>query len=240
MLYKTRGIVLKTTDYSENSVIVQIFTEKFGLQSYLINGIKKSKGKIRMNMLQPLHLTDMVVYHKPSSNIQRISELRNSPVFESIPYNILKSSLALFLNEVLYRSIKNHSNDERLFEFIYSAVELLDRTEEGIANFHLWFLLHLTRYLGFFPNTTLAGADFFDLRDGCYVRTLPLHPQIIQGELIKYFTGLVSGNAYSIGQIKVSGSQRKELLLKLLEYYQLHIDNFGEVKSHQILEEVLH
>ncbi|RZK72244.1 MAG: DNA repair protein RecO, partial [Pedobacter sp.] len=104
MLHKTRGIILKTTLYSESSVVVQIFTEKFGIQSYMINGVKKPRAKISMNMLQPLHLVDMVVYHKHNTSIQRVSELRPSPVYSSIPYNIVKSTVTQFLNEVLYKS----------------------------------------------------------------------------------------------------------------------------------------
>src|SRR5690349_12859257 len=106
MLHKTRGIVFKTTNYSESSVVVQVFTEKFGLQSYLINGVKKPKAKIKMNILQPLHLLEMVVYHKPSGNIQRAAEVRQQPVFLTIPYDIVKSSLVMFLNEVLYKAIR--------------------------------------------------------------------------------------------------------------------------------------
>ena len=154
MLHKTRGIVFKTTDYAESSVIVQIFTEKFGLQSYLINGIKRPKSKIKLNSLQPLHLLDMVVYHKSSGNIQRVSELRHQPVFLSIPYDIVKSSVTMFLNEVLYKSFRQHEPDEVLFEFLFNAIEILDRISKGISNFHLYFLLRLTRFIGFYPDTT--------------------------------------------------------------------------------------
>ena len=118
MLHKTRGIIFKTTDYSESSVIVQIFTEKFGMQSYLINGVKKPKAKIRQSSLQPLHLVEMVVYHKPAGNVQRISELRQAPVFHTIPYDVVKSSLVMFLDEVLYKSIRQQSSDQILFEYI--------------------------------------------------------------------------------------------------------------------------
>jgi DNA repair protein RecO (recombination protein O) len=112
MLHKTRGIVFKCTDFSETSVVVQIFTEKFGLQSYLINGVKKPKAKIKQNVLQPLHLLDMVVYHKAAGNIQRVAELRHVPVFQNIPYDIVKSSLAIFINEVLYKSVRQQTADE--------------------------------------------------------------------------------------------------------------------------------
>ena len=149
MLHKTRGIVFKTTDYGESSVIVQIFTEKFGLQSYIINGVKKPKAKISQNMLQPLHLLDMVVYHKNTGSVQRIAELKNSPVLQTIPYDVIKSCLAIFLNEVLYKAVRQQSADENLFDFVFSAVEWLDHQTAGLANFHLLFLMQLTRYLGF-------------------------------------------------------------------------------------------
>ena len=151
MLHKTRGIVFKTTDYGESSVIVQVFTEKFGLQSYIINGVKKPRAKISRNMLQPLHLLDMVVYYKNTGQVQRISELRNSPVLQSIPYDVIKSCITLFLNEVLYKAVRQQSADENLFDFVFNAIEWLDNQTEGVANFHLLFLTRLTRYLGFYP-----------------------------------------------------------------------------------------
>src|SRR6201989_1391336 len=175
MLHKTRGIVLKTTDYGESSVITQVFTEKFGLQSYIINGVKKPKAKINRNMLQPLHLLDMVVYHKGGGgSVQRVSELKNSPVLQTIPYDVIKSSLGIFLNEVLYNSVKQHSEDINLFDFVFSAIEWLDHATEGLANFHLLFLIQLTRYLGFHPAAGTAGsADYFDLKDGVFSRYKP-------------------------------------------------------------------
>src|ERR1700761_206506 len=145
MLHKTRGIVFKTTDYSESSVIVQVFTEKFGLQSYMVNGAKKPKAKISRNMLQPLHLLDLIVYHKEAGGVQRIKELKNTPLLQSIPYNIIKSSIAMFLNEVLYKAVKQQSADGHLFDFIFSGIEWLEHTGEGLANFPLLFLIKFTR-----------------------------------------------------------------------------------------------
>src|ERR1700753_453077 len=107
MLHKTKGIVFKVTDYGESSVIVQVFTEKFGLQSYIINAVKKPKAKISRNMLQPLHLLDMVVYYKNTGQVQRVAELKNSTVLQTIPYDMIKSSLVLFLNEVLYKAVRH-------------------------------------------------------------------------------------------------------------------------------------
>jgi DNA repair protein RecO (recombination protein O) len=240
MLHKTRGIIFKTTDYSESSVIVQIFTEKFGLQSYIINGVKKPRAKIRQNSLQPLHLVEMIVYHKPAGNIQRISELRQIPVFQSIPYHLIKSSLVLFLNEVLYKAIREQSSDEILFEYMYHSIELLDRMTEGIANFHLYFLLRLTRFLGFYPDQTNSSSfEFFDLQSGAYNKHQPSHSFILQGSHTILWSALLNSSFENLSKIEINASQRKFLLEKLLDYYRLHIDNFGEIRSHKILEEVL-
>lgn len=239
MLHKTRGIVLKTTGYSESSVIVQVFTEKFGMQSYLINGVKRPRARITMNMLQPLRLLDMIVYHKPAGNIQRISELRCDPVFENIPFDLIKSSLAIFLDEVLYKSIRFHSSDERMFEFVFKSIEMLDNTDKGLANFHLWFMMQLSRYLGFYPGARRKDASCFDLLEGVFSPGMPLHVHVIDSDLIQYFISILNCSAEGLEALRLPSSARRDLLEKILEYYALHIENFGNIKSHIVLEEVL-
>lgn len=240
MLHKTRGIVFKVTDYSESSVVVQIFTEKFGLQSYLINGVKRPKSKIRMNSLQPLHLLEMIVYHKTSGNIQRVSELRHLPVFQTIPYDIAKSSITMFLNEVLYKSLRQHEPDEVMFEFLFHAVEILDSMNTGLANFHLYFLLRLTRFLGFYPDRTSASPSaWFDLKDGNYVRSQPPHALIVEPPFTSLWINVLNSNFDNLQNLHISGADRKLLLEKILIYYQLHVEGFGQVRSHEVLEEVL-
>lgn len=240
MLHKTRGIVFKTTDYSESSVVVQVFTEKFGLQSYLINGVKKPKARIRANVLQPLHLLDMVVYYKPAGGIQRVSEVRQVPLFQTIPYDVVKSSLVMFLNEVLYKAIRQETEDPVLFEFLFQSIELLDRLEKGLANFHLYFLLHLTRFLGFYPDRTLEqSADYFDLMEGTFCRNAPAHVAVLQPPHTAYWTMILSSNYDSLDALRIPADERKLLLGKILDYYRLHIEGFGTIRSHQVLEEVL-
>lgn len=240
MLHKTRGIVLKTTDYGESSVIVQVFTEKLGLQSYIINGVKKPRAKISRNMLQPLHLLDMVVYHKAAGNVQRISELKTSPLLQSIPYDIIKSSMAMFLNEVLYKSIKQQTADEYMFDFVFSAIEWLDHQAEGLANFHLLFLIKLSRYLGFYPDSNqLKDADYFDLKDGVFKRYKPDGLLYLSPPHTQNFARLLQSNFEALPTLKLSNDERRYLIGKLLEYYALHIEGFGNIQSHEILEEVL-
>jgi DNA repair protein RecO (recombination protein O) len=240
MLHKTRGIVFKTTNYAESSVIVQVYTEKFGLQSYIINGVKKPRAKISRNMLQPLFLLDMVVYHKPGGNIQRIAELKNEPLLQDIPYNVIKTSIVMFLNEVLYKSVKHQATDENLFGFIFHSIEWLEHQQEGLANFHLLFLLKLTRYMGFYPEVNQnVDADFFDLKEGLFKRYKPEHTLYLSPPHTQSFNQLLQYNFEDIAQLKMSNDERRYLINKLLEYYALHIDNFGNVQSNGILEEVL-
>jgi DNA repair protein RecO (recombination protein O) len=238
MLHKTRGIVFKTTDYGETSVIVQVFTEKFGLQSYIINAVKKPRAKISRNMLQPLHLLDMVVYHKNTGQVQRIAELKNSPVLQTIPYDVIKSSLVLFLNEVLYKAVRQQSADEHMFDFIFNSIEWLDNQTEGVANFHLLFLTRLTRFLGFSPNQ-VANADYFDMKNGVFSKYKPEGFSYLSPPHTQNFYNLLQCSFENINQLKFSNDERRYLVQKLLEYYALHIEGFGNIRSHEVLEEVL-
>jgi DNA repair protein RecO (recombination protein O) len=240
MLHKVRGIVLKTTNYSESSVVVQVFTDKFGMQSYLINGVKKPKAKIKMNMLQSLHLLDMVVYHKSNTNIQRVSELRPAPVFKSIPYDVIKSSIVIFLNEVLYKSIRQQSADDSLFDFIFNAIAWFDENNVVDPNFHLSFLLKLSRFLGFSPNENRRSDQiYFDLQEGKFTSRTPIHLHYLQLEDAIAFISLFNTPFEKIFQIKLSNTQRRFLLDKILVFYGLHTASFGEVQSHKILETLL-
>lgn len=240
MLHKTRGIVLRITSYAETSVVAKIYTQKFGLQAYLINGVKKPKAKIPLNVLQPMHLLDMVVYHKPNGNTQRVKDLRSDPILQSIPYDIVKSSIVIFLNEMIYKSIKQQHEDEVMFEFIAKSIELLDHSEEGVANFHLIFLLKLTRFLGIYPDLANADKlDFFDLKDGIFVANQPPHTYFIEASLKTCWLQLFKNSIEHFEELKINSAVRKVLLNKIIEYYSFHIEDFGVVKSHEILEEVL-
>ncbi len=239
MLHKVRGIVLKTTNYSESSVIVQVLTDKFGMQSYLINGVKKPKAKIKMNMLQSLHLLDMVVYHKANTNIQRVSEVRQTP-FRSIPYDMVKTSIVIFLNEVLYKSIRQQSADEDLFDYIFNSVAWFDEVVEISPNFHLSFLLKLTRFLGFAPNEKRRTDQvYFDLQEGEFFSRVPIHANYLQLDDALQFILLFNTPLEKNSEIKLANSQRRFLLDKILVFYTLHTASFGVVQSHKILETLL-
>jgi len=239
VLHKTKGILLKTTPYSESSVVAQIYTEKFGLQAYLVNGVKRKQAKIKSNILQPLYLLDMVVYHKANTGLQRIAEARQLPPFQSIPYDVVKSAMVLFLDEMLYKSLKQQSADTELFEFLYHAICWLDSTQSVPVNFHLYFLLRLTKYLGFLPALPRTSQPYFDLKEGVFTSYIPNHAFVLQAPHTDQLASLLQRNLSSLQELKINNADRRILLNKMVDFYSLHVENFGEVKSPAILEEIL-
>jgi DNA repair protein RecO (recombination protein O) len=220
MLHHTRGIVLRTTPYSDTSVVAQIFTEKFGIQAYLINGVKRAKSKIPANILQPLHLLEMVVYYKQNTQLQRVAEARALPVFSSIPYHLLKNTIAQFLNEVLYKSIRAQQADPALFEFLFSAIAWFDEFDGEVVNFHLIFLMKLSRFLGFSPREMENSSQkYFDLQAGHFTSVMPEHPYFVDNQDGLLLLQLFNVRFADTDSLKFSNTQRRQLLDKILIFY---------------------
>ncbi len=240
MLYKTRGIVLHTINYSETSIIAKVYTELFGLQSYLINGVRNKKAKVKANLLQPLSLLDMVVYHKERTGLQRISEIQPNIAFTSIPYNVVKSSIALFLNEILYKAIREEEVNSNLFEFIYNSTCILDLKANNFHNFHLFFMMQLSKYLGFYPLGVYSESEsYFNLKEGAFQSSQPLHQHYLNYPLSQIAYQITISSYETLDTIILDKLQRKELLQKIIDYFELHLTSFSQVKSHHVLEEVM-
>jgi DNA repair protein RecO (recombination protein O) len=239
MLHKTEGIILHSIKYAESSLIVKVYTQAFGLQSYILSGVKGKKSKHKSALLQPLSLVDLVVSNSNKGTLHRVSEINLLKPFMDIPYHLLKRSVAIFLNEILYKALKEEHADANMFEFIKNALLILDLKQESCSNFHVYFMIQLSPYLGFSPHGTLAANDsFFDLKEGCFVSIIPTHRHYLNTELAQPFHQLLTATFENFQTIQLNRLQRKELLQALILYYQLHIDGFGEVKSLSILEEV--
>jgi len=247
MIYNTRGIVLHHIKYSETSVVAKIYTELFGLQSYLINGVRSKptrtrgrKAKVKANILQPLSLVDMIIYHKEKNGLQRIREVSSNHPFSSIPYVISKSSIALFIAEILFKSIREEEANTNLFEFLFHSIQILDLTTGNCANFHLLFMFQLTKHLGFYPNGKYSDKfNFFDLREGVFIEEQRGNPHVIPPPLSAYLNLLSETSFERLNQISIKPDHRKRLLEHLIEYYELHLPNMKKIKSHRILETVM-
>jgi DNA repair protein RecO (recombination protein O) len=221
MLHKTRGIVFRFTKYGDSSIIVTIFTELFGIQTYIVNGVRSKSAKGKIALYQPLTLLDLVVYYKENASIKRIKEIKCLHQYQTVSTSIRKSSLAIFMNEILNKAVKDESHASEIFEFLLSSLVLLDHQEDNIENFHLIFLIKLSRFLGF-------GAHQAEEILG--VRMLDQEEEIILNRLLSAdFTESVS----------MTNDQRRNLLEAILRFYTLHIEALGEIRSIQILKEVM-
>lgn len=239
MLAATEGIVLHFIKYGESSVIATVFTREFGRHSYMVNASRGKKSKNRAGLLQPLFLVDMEVYQKQTREVQRIKELKSSEVYQNIPFDIVKSTQAIFLAEVLYKTIHEQESYPEMFDFIKSALLYFDLMEEGVPNFHLYFLFRLTEYLGFMPGTTMPGFEgWFDLRKGAIVANEPSHPLFAHKEATEHLVALSKLKIGELGNFRITGKMRDYLISVLLDYYHLHFDSLGEIKSLKVLREV--
>jgi len=237
MLHHTRGIVFHQVKYSETSLIVKIYTEQFGLQSYIIRGIRSKKNLIKPALLQAMTPVEMVVYHKEKKDIQHLKEIRMAFPFKSIPFDIRKSSVIIFLNEVLYSVIREQESNPDLFGYLYHSISSLDATEKGISNFHLHFLINLTKYLGFFPKGNYSAENsVFDMQEGVFVPEKITTNMLIPKPYSEYFSRLiVPGDE----PFSINPSHRPILLEYLIRYYRVHIPGIKEIKSYPILKSVL-
>jgi len=240
MLHNTPGIVLHQVKYSESSVIAKIYTELFGLQSYMIRGIRSKKSKIKSALLQHLTLVDLVVYHKTKSNIHNIKEIKIAYPFQTIPYNISKSSIAVFINEILYHVIKEEEANSDLFKFLFNSLQILDLRESHYANFHYLFLIQLSKYLGFYPkNNFSATNNNFNLEEGNFTNQKGPENLYLTVPYSTYIYELTSSSFENLGAININSAHKNQLLEFLLNYYRMHLPVTLNIKSHHVLQTVL-
>jgi DNA repair protein RecO (recombination protein O) len=220
MIFKTRGIVFRFTKFQETSIIVSIFTDRFGLQSYIVNGVRSKSAKNKIALYQPLTLLNLVVYHREHANIERIREVSCLHPYHTLTSDIRKSTQAMFIAEILNKTVKEESHAGEVFDFLVDSLIALDSLPGRSENFHLLFLVKLSRFLGFGIYNTgdlLGGVNVGKDIDS------PLQEILRAG----YDTPL-----------NITNMQRQGLLDLLLRFYARHIEQLGEIKSVQVLREI--
>lgn len=240
MLQNTRGIVFQQFKYSESSIIAKIYTEQYGLQSYIVKGVRSKRAKIKPALFQPLNLLELVVYHKEGKSLNHLSEVKIALPFQSIPIDFNKRSMLFFLNELLYRSIREEIPNPALFEWLFKAITWLDLSDANIVNYHLAFMIQLSRFLGFYPKKNVdRQTDFFDLQEGLFLNRMPEHPYFMKGKDVELLEKLQESTFEMSGKISMSNSERRHLLDSFVTYYRLHLPGFGEMKSLDVLKAVM-
>jgi DNA repair protein RecO (recombination protein O) len=239
-MIKTRGIVFRYQKYGDSSVIVDIYTEEKGLQSYIVSGVRSKRARVRASLLQVMSLVDLVAYAREDRELNRIREIRPAAVYESIPFDLRKGAVGLFMVEIARKAIREVEENRRLFAFLYDSFLDLDQTSHPVANWHLSFLVHLTPFLGFLPSGTAnEETPFFDLQEGVFDTSIPSHPHYLEGQESFLLSRLLETDRQLAYQISMDHDTRRKLLLHLIDFYRLHIEHFPTIQAHRILEEVL-
>lgn len=238
--YKTRGVVLHSFKYGDSGHIVHIYTEEFARVAYFVGGARSGRPVVGKNkvVLQPLSLVEIVGYKGSRSDLHRIREASNFGLSTGILFDVRKSAIALFIAEVVYRMVREDAPNPIFFDFLVGAIRRLDGAEEGVANFHIYFLLEMTRFLGYYPSSNYQDGCFFDITRGEFVVIKPQHPHQIDqhdSQNLSKFTSL--GLEEALG-VPMSRSDRVSLLNSLVSFIGYHHDSAYKIASIKILGEI--
>ena len=243
-LHKTKGIVLKTVKYGETSLIATLYTELFGIQSYLVNGVRTSskRGPGKAVYFQPAAILDMLVYHNELKNLQRIREFSWGILYSGIFSDIFKNAVALYMVELLQKTIKQPEPNPDLFYFIEDSFLHLDVSEGRVlANFPLFFILHLAGFFGLRIQNTYSERDaILDLREGQFVSDLPSHHEVLEGSLSYHTAELLRvQRPEELQELALNQETRRTLLQAFQTFYTFQIPDFGEMRTLTVLQTVL-
>ncbi|MBR9845055.1 MAG: DNA repair protein RecO [Algicola sp.] len=237
MLQKNKAIVISKVKYRDNDLIVKCFTEQNGLVSYLIRGaLKSSKGSSKAVYFQLLSQLQIEENFKANQTLQYIKEVKVDFIYRSIHTNVYKSSIAMFLAEILSTVLKEEEQNTSLYQYLETTLKWLDY-QEDYSNFHLLFLLNLTQYLGFYPESTTSDAPYFNLSNGLF-ETQKSNMYSVSGENLTLLKRLLGINFDDLKTIKMSSKQRQSFLTMLLLYFELHLGSFKKPKSLQVFNQV--
>ena len=237
--YKGKGIVLHTLKYGDSSLIVYLLTDVGGRRSYMVQGVRSRSGHgSKLALFQPLFPVEFEGLESTKMQLHRFKEVQAGFALRNLPFDLRKSTIALFMAEVLYRLVRESEPNEALFAFVWNSVGALDDLAAGVADFHLWFLANLSRFLGFCPGNTYAEGDWFDIREGLYTPVRPAHSGYMTQECARILGTLVGCEAGETAALGLNRRQRVDFLDAMLAYFGFHLDAVGAVQSVRILREV--
>lgn len=239
MLTKTQAIVLHSLKYGESRLIVDLFTRSQGHLSFIVNIPRTSNSKVKKQFFQPLSLLDIEVDIRPKVQLQKFSDVRLLQPFSSIPFEPFKLSISLFISEFLYYVLRSEQQNEHLFDYVVNSIEWLDAQEDRFANFHLVFLMRLSRFLGFYPNLDdYVSGDYFDLRESVFCKMPPVHRDFLEPQEAEKVQLLMRMDYPTMHLFRMSHHERNRFLEVALKYYRLHLPDFPEMKSVVVLQEL--
>ena len=242
-MFKTKAIILRTTKYGETSLVVTAFTELFGVQTYMVNGVRSAKKTgLKASLYLPASLVEMEVYHNEKTTMHRIKECNRTTVYKNVLTDIVTNSIAIFMMELLTKLLKQPEPNADLFYFCEDMLMQLDDAPPNIAsNIPLFFALHVSHFFGFRIDDNCDEENtVLDLQEGFFVNDIPTHPYFLVDEYAAISSELLKTALPSeLEHIKLNRIKRRELLNKYMEYYSIHVSEFGSMKTLMVLQEVL-
>ena len=244
MLVKTEAIVLHSLKYGESRIIVDMFTREAGRLSFVIPLPKSAKSRLKKQYFQPMTLLEVEGDIRQNVQLQKLKDARLLSPYTSIPFSAEKLALSLFTAEFLYHALRSEQRDEPLFCYVSDSMQWLDTAREGYANFHLTFLMRLSRFLGFYPNLEVkseqheASGMLFDLREGRFSTEMPLHRDFLPPQEAGLIHLMMRMDFPTMHLFRLSRQDRNRITEVLLHYYRLHIPQFPELKSLSVLQEL--
>ncbi|MDO4985044.1 MAG: DNA repair protein RecO [Prevotella sp.] len=237
MLTKTQAIVLHAIKYGETRLIVDMFTKVFGRQAFIVSIPKTPKGKVKKQFFQPLTILEIETDIRPRQQLQKLHDVRLAAPFASIPFEPDKLAISLFVAEFLYYALRSEQRNELLYEYLENSIVWLDGQQSSFANFHLVFLLRLTRFLGFYPNLDdYKDGDYFDLRESVFMPMPPVHRDFLHPDEAQKVQLMMRMDFPTMHLFRMSHQERNRLLEVSLKYYRLHLPDFPEMKSIEVLQ----
>ena len=221
-------------------MVAHLLTDVAGRKSFMVQGIGKGgRGKGGKSALfQPMFLVDIMALESSHTQIDRVKEATLTRPLQSIPFDVRKSTVALFMAELLYKIVREVEPDSPLFEYVYNSVVALDEMEEGVFNFHLWFMVGLSRFLGFFPADEYSEGAVFDIENGSFTTTPPRSGLFFNADNSRLLATLMDISPVELGNVKLSRVQRKDFIESLLAHFGYHLDTIPNLQSLRILSEV--
>lgn len=238
MLVKTKAILLHHLRYSDNSLIAHFYTQEYGRLSVMVKGLSSRKGSPKFTHFRPLNIFNLELYHSDRKEIHNIKEMSLAWVPKNMTGDINRSTIALFISELLYNIIREEDVNHMLYGFLESSVMELDSIDEGVSNFHLWFLVAFMAYAGIGPTATTLEECYFDMISGQFTLLQPGHRDILAPESADLLNRLLRMPAGDLGKLHLAGEQRSDMLDKLVMYYKIHLPGIKQIRSLQIMKEV--
>ncbi|MBO4658969.1 MAG: DNA repair protein RecO [Prevotella sp.] len=239
MMTRTRAVVLRTVRYGDTSLVVDMLTGEQGRVSFMVKVSKSPRGKMRKQLFQPLNIVEIDFDYRANRSLQRLRDIHIAAPLASLHLDPYKLSIGMFLAEFLIHATRDEHESELLYRFVESSILWLDEVEQGFANFHLVFMIRLTRFVGFFPNTDDGESQaYFDLLNGCFTPVPPPHAHFLMpAEAGKI--GLLMRLSYKTMHLcAMSRMERNRCTEVILEFYRLHVPGFPEMKSLEVLKQL--